>query len=174
VTCLCSLIVGLTLTLLFASAPVPAQVQSAQPKCDAVELPPPVRDALRHHPRLVLSCRINPPLIAGDFDGDGRSDYALLVTNQASRERGFLFVFARGGTALAGAGRLVKYGAATHPDLNFDQWERYPKNRPVEAGVGETRQLKLLGDALLVSYHESASGLFYWDGKQLRWYQQGD
>lgn len=64
-------------------------------------------------------------------------------------------------------------GAAAFPDLNFDQWELYSKGRPVESAEHQ-EHLKLHGDALLVSYHESASGLFYWDGKQIRWYQQGD
>jgi len=50
----------------------------------------------------------------------------------------------------------------------------YAKDRPVEGSAGETKPVKLHGDAILVSYHESASGLFYWDGKQVRWYQQGD
>jgi hypothetical protein len=67
----------------------------------------------------------------------------------------------------------VQYGAAVSADLNFDQWELFSKTRPVESAEDQAA-LKLHGDALLVSYHEDASGLFYWDGKRMRWYQQGD
>lgn len=112
-------------------------------------------------------------MIRGDFDGDGRPDYAVLVTQQSSRERGFLLVFADGRTVVAGAGRLVEYGAARYRDLNFDQWELHPRSQPVES-AGDQKPLKLHVDALLVSCRESASGLFYWHGGRVRWYQQGD
>jgi hypothetical protein len=67
----------------------------------------------------------------------------------------------------------VKYGPAAASDLNFDQWELYRKSRPVES-TERQKPLKLKGDALLVRYHEGASGLYYWDGKRVHWYQQGD
>jgi len=120
-----------------------------------------------------VSCRLKPELINGDFDGDGRPDYAILVTQKKSNKRGFLIVFGNGTKALAGAGSPIMYGAIASSDLNFDQWELFDKSRPVESAQNQNI-LKLRGDALLVSYHESASGIFYWDGKRLRWYQQGD
>jgi hypothetical protein len=146
---------------------------SSEPKCDKAGLPRPVQVALSGFRDLVASCRLMPPLIEGDFDGDGRRDYAVLVIQQPSQERGFLIVFAGGRAVVAGAGRAVKYGAKAHPDLNFDQWELHPKSQAVESAEDQ-KPLKLNGDALLVSYHESASGLFYWDGQRVRWYQQGD
>ena len=146
----------------------------SEPKCDeTIGLPKAVLAALKHTPDVVLSCRLKPFVIQGDFDGDGHPDYAVLVTQRTSRKRGFLIVFGKGRTVAAGAGHLVKYGAAASLDLNFDQWELYGKDRPVESAEDQ-ESLKLHGDALLVSYHESVSGLFYWDGKRIRWYQQGD
>jgi len=166
--CFVSGVVAIFVTLL------PGQRWTTESTCGAVELPPAVRRAVERLPKLKLSCRINPPLIDADLDGDGARDFALLVVDKVSHERGFLLIFGTGKSVLAGAGHAIKYGATQSLDLNFDQWELYPKSRPVEAGVGEHRSLKLRGDALLVSYHETASGLFYWDGKAVRWYQQGD
>jgi len=138
-----------------------------------VQLPGSVQAAIKTETGIRVSCRLKPVLIQGDFDGDGRPDYAVLVINEESRKRGFLIVFGNGARALAGAGRPIMYGAIASPDLNFDHWELFDKSRPVQSAENQ-EILKLRGDGLLVSYHESGSGIFYWDGKRLRWYQQGD
>jgi hypothetical protein len=145
-----------------------------EPKCDEkMQLPNAVLDALKKAPDVAVSCRLKPSLIEGDFDGDGKPDYAVVVTQREQNNRGFLIAFGNGQRMVAGAGRAVKYGPAAASDLNFDQWELYHKGRPVESAERQ-KPLKLKGDALLVSYHEGASGLYYWDGKRVRWYQQGD
>ncbi|HWX56357.1 MAG TPA: hypothetical protein VN176_17340 [Verrucomicrobiae bacterium] len=169
-----SSLIAFSLILCFSSGLVARQANSAALKCDEkIELPYAVRAALKRAPDLTVSCRLSPPVIQGDFGGNGSVGYAVLVTQKTSQRRGFLISFGGGRSVVAGAGRPVQYGAAAFPDLNFDHWELYSKSRPVES---DDRQepLKLHGDALLVSYHEDASGLFYWDGKRVRWYQQGD
>lgn len=169
-----SSVITLSVLLCLSSATVVRKRRTPEPKCDEkMELPEAVQSALKRTPDVAVSCRLKPSVIEGDFDGDGRPDYAVLVTQQASEKRGFLMVFGSGRTVVAGAGRLVKYGGVTSPDLNFDEWELHIKSRPVESAEYQ-EILKLHGDALLVSYHESASGLFYWKGKRIRWYQQGD
>ncbi len=55
----------------------------------------------------------------------------------------------------------------------MDAWKVYDK-KDVGIGVGETRKLVLKGEAILAMKLESSSGIIYWDGKQYRWYQQGD
>ena len=145
-----------------------------EPKCGKkIDLPVRVQAALKQTPDVALSCRLKPPVLQGDFDGDGHPGYAVLITQRTSHKRGFLIVFGNSRILVAGAGRSVKYGGAASSDLNFDQWELYSKARPVESAEYQ-KPLKLLSDALLVSYHENASGLFYWDGARIRWYQQGD
>src|SRR6266481_1489918 len=169
-----SSLIAFSLTLCFSSGLAALQTSNAEQKCDEkMELPDAVRAALKRAPDLAVSCRLTPSAITGDFGGHGRVDYAVLVTQKTSQKRGFLIVFGSGRSVIAGAGRPVQYGAATFPDLNFDRWELYSKTRPVESAE-QQEPLKLHGDALLVSYHEDASGLFYWDGKRMRWYQQGD
>jgi|SRR6185437_3641323 len=166
--------IPLKLILLVVWLSVMMAGKTTEPQCkETLQLPETVKAALKRMPDIVVSCRLKSAVIQGDFDGDGKVDYAVLVTKRASQKRGFLMVFGTGRTVVAGAGRPVKYGAADFQDLNFDEWELYPKSRPVESAEDQ-KALKLHGDALLVSYHETASGLFYWDGKRIRWYQQGD
>lgn len=108
--------------------------ETAEPKCSEIlQLPVAVKVALKHMPDVAVSCRMKPSVIEGDFNGDGRLDYAVLVTQKASQKRGFLITFGTGQTVVAGAGRPVKYGAADFQDLNFDQWQLYDKSRPVES-----------------------------------------
>lgn len=101
----------LSLLLWLSPLMVARRAHIPEPKCnEALQLPEAVQTALNKTPDVAVSCRVKPSMIEGDFDGDGRPDYAVLVTQQASQKRGFLIVFGNGRTAIAGAGRLVKYG----------------------------------------------------------------
>jgi len=119
--------------------------------------------------RYKISGRINPFYLRGDFDGDGRADYAALITN-AKGERGLAIC-----RAASRAPDIVGAGTALNKltDLSFDAWMVFPKG-PVEKGVGEGSPPKLLGDAISIIWSESASALLYWDGRKFSWYQQGD
>jgi hypothetical protein len=117
--------------------------------------------------------RINPFYLRGDFDGDGKPDYAFLVKDTSGRQ-GILVCGSRlKKISILGAGNKVQYGGAAVESVVFDLWQLYDR-RPVEQGVGEGKPPRLVGDAILVEKEESASGIYYWDGKKFRWYQQGD
>ena len=118
------------------------QKRSTKPECSP-NLPQSVQIALERSSGVEVSCRIIPPFIQGDFDGDGSSDFAVLVVSKSAHQRGFLLVFGKGDAVVIGAGHPAQYGAGKSLDLNFDQWELYPKTRAVEAGVGENKPLKL-------------------------------
>lgn len=112
--------------------------------------------------------RLNPFYLRGDFDGDGRPDYAVLV--KKGQDRGIVICRASSAKGvILGAGSAFNQMA----DMNFTSWDIYDK-RPVEKGVGEGRPPKLLGDAIWVEWEESASALVYWTGHKFAWYQQGD
>ncbi len=120
--------------------------------------------------RYKISGRINPFYLRGDFDGDGKADYAVLVTDVSKGERGIV-VCLRSAKSAAVIGAGVRFNKVT--DLSFEAWMVYPKG-PVERGVGEGPPPTLRGDAISIIWPESASALAYWDGKAFRWYQQGD
>jgi hypothetical protein len=155
-----------TLTVLFCVCPL------LEANCkDQMQLPTVVLKALQQKTDIALSCRLKPSLITGDFDGDGRPDYAVLVIQSSTKKRGFLIAFGGGTVTVVGAGRSVQYGSDSASDLNFDHWELYKTS---SAEPGEKPPLKVRCNAVFVSYEEAASGIFYWDGKRIRWFQQGD
>ncbi len=149
-----------------------AGAQTVHPE-NTAKIPAVVSKAIERVGGIVLDCRLENCVLKGDFNGTGKTDYATLVAQKDTKARGILLVFANGGTALLGAGKPVEYGAEPSADLNFDEWSVYSKHKVIESGEDQPI-LKLSRDSLLVSYHESASGLFYWLHGEAHWYQQGD
>jgi hypothetical protein len=116
-----------------------------------------------------VSGRINPFYLRGDFDGDGKQDYAVLVTGKEGRDI-IAVCRATARTPLILDDASLPINMADRP---FDAWMVYPKG-VVGPGVEAGPPPKLKGDALLVIWSESASGLLYWNGKKFQWYQQSD
>jgi hypothetical protein len=114
--------------------------------------------------------RINPFYLRGDFHGDGKPDYAVLIVARQTGERGVAI-------CRASMPQPVVLGAGTPfnkmRDLSFEAWSVYAKHT-VERGVGQRLPPKLIGEAISIIWPESASAIVYWDGKVFRWYQQGD
>jgi len=140
----------------------------------AASLPPAVSEALRDNPKTAkykISTRINPFYLQGDFNGDGKSDTALLIEEKASGKVGIVFVLGQKKIAIVGAGKATGNGGDNFDWM--DAWYVYEKGK-VQMGADENAPPTLKGDALLAMKAESASSLIYWNGKDFAWYQQGD
>ena len=120
-----------------------------------------------------INKNLNPFYLRGDFDGDKKIDYALAVIESKNDKKGILIYHpATKKYFLAGAGKSIPNG---HGDDYpwMDAWE-VSDEKIIEQGIKELKPPKLIGEAILVQKLESSSGLIYWDGKEYRWYQQGD
>jgi hypothetical protein len=122
-----------------------------------------------------ISGRINPFYLRGDFDGDGKPDYAVLVASKKDHSSGIaIWLSSKAKILVLGAGNAFRVGAEETRSFDvIDTWQVYAK-KPVEQGVGEGPPPKLIGEAILAGKKESASGLIFWNGKRFAWYQQGD
>lgn len=136
-------------------------------------LPPQIAEALGKYPQsasYTLTARLNPYYVQGDFDGDGKTDTAILVVQKASGKHGIAFILDRG-VRVVGAGKSIGNGG---DDLSWmDAWYVFAKDK-VEQGAFDEAPPRLKGDALMAIKTESASGLIYWNGSGFAWYQQGD
>lgn len=166
---LLAVVAGIGLPVCHAAGPddLPFQLLS--------NLPPTVLRVLENSAdakRYALVAHLNPFYIHGDFNGDGRTDTAVLVKDRGSGKKGIAILHAGAKSAVVlGAGRKFSNGG---DDFQWmDAWHLYPRG-PVERGADETAPPVLRGDALMVIKTESASALVYWNGKRYAWYQQGD
>ena len=119
-----------------------------------------------------LSSRIKPSYLEGDFNGDGKADVAVLVTERSTGKVGIAIVH---GTTekvtILGAGIGIGNGG---DDFEWmDSWQVHSKTVAAHSAA-ETSVPNLRGDALLVEKSEAASALIYWNGKKYVWSQQGD
>jgi hypothetical protein len=155
------------LLVLCVTAAMPAQKTSSVPE---FRLPISVNHCVKMlGPSYTISTKVKPFYLRGDFDGDGKWDYAVLVRH--SGQQGLVICRASSEKPI-----LLGAGMSFHnmKDLNFNAWQTHSKAHPVEEGVEAGKPPILLGDAILIEWEESASAIVYWNGKQFVWYQQGD
>lgn len=119
-----------------------------------------------------FSFRVSPSHLDGDFNGDGRTDAAVLVKERSTGKIGIAIVSgATGKVTVVGAGLSIGNGG---DDFEWmDSWQVYSKTHAAHA-AGENSGPHFRGDALLVEKSEAASALIYWNGKRYVWLQQGD
>jgi hypothetical protein len=121
--------------------------------------------------RYVADARLNPYCLHGDFDGDGRRDFALFVRDRAGQRIGIAFLHQGGGMPhVVGAGHELGNGGDDFAWV--DAWSLVERG-PLPEGIDGAAPT-LLGDAVTIHRTESASALLWWDGAAYRWYQQGD
>ena len=118
------------------------------------------------------SFRINPSYLEGDFNGDGKTDVAVLVKERSTGKFGIAIVHGTNGKiTILGAGIGIGNGG---DDFEWmDSWQVHAKTRAVHAS-GETSAQHLRGHSLVAEKSEAASALIYWNGKRYVWSQQGD
>jgi hypothetical protein len=141
------------------------QAQEPSPKVDPYNVPSEVDTCLKPFPELTLNGEINPFYLTGDFDGDGKLDFAVQVSRKEAK--GILFCLStQKNPLLVGAGSGLVW-PSTEP-WRFDAWSIVPKNN------NRARTVKVKYDAVLLDVKETANGLLYWTGSSLTWLPLGD
>jgi hypothetical protein len=145
---------------------------------DYENVPDEIREAVgsgRFSEMYDLDGSINPFYLRGDFDGDGKPDYAFRIKSTSSHSIGIaVWLSSLHRFVVIGAGIPFRFSGSTATNLDFlNTWKVYGR-KPVEQGVEAGPPPHLIGEAILAGKSESASGLIYWNGKSFSWYQQGD
>lgn len=118
-----------------------------------------------------ISLRINPFVLRGDFDGDGRTDLAVMIKNTKSKKEGIAFLFSGAHKPIiVGAGQDFGNGGDDFSWL--DLW--YVEDKATHQRGYYEKAVTLNADGLVVAKAESASALIYFRAGKLVWQQQGD
>jgi hypothetical protein len=125
-----------------------------------------------------INATTNPYYLRGDFDGDGKADYAVSVRGRTTKRNGLLICAGNGRTFALGADQPLKPPFSDMPNDNFiaPNWMVY--------STAETRALavfkginvpavpaRLLGETIAMIW-EDGIALIYWDGRAFRWTAQ--
>jgi hypothetical protein len=102
--------------------------------------------------------KLEPSFYVGDFNGDGKSDVALLIKEKSTAKVGIAIV--EGGERkikIVGCGK--SFGSGGDDFSWMDVWS-----------------IRHLGkvDRLYVAKSEAASAVIYWNGSKYKWQQEGD
>ena len=153
----------------------PARPETPNATAQRHDIPDAVKKAITNGPtakEYEVSLQLDPFYVRGDFNGDGKTDTAVLVKQRSTGKLGIAIIAGvTDKVTILGAGNAIGNGG---DDFEWmDSWQVYSKDRTVRE-AGETSVPHLHGDALLVSKSEAASALIYWNGKRYVWLQQGD
>lgn len=139
-------------------------ISEQKPPVDLENVPLPISRCLQASPKnLEISRRMNPFYLRGDFNGDGRSDFVVLVQDRKSEKAGFAFCFDRStGAHVVGAGvPIALEGGVKGDDLAvFNVW-----------GVAAAWSKSPKRDAVYLEQAESGSGMLIWNGQKIIWQQ---
>ena len=141
-------------------------------------IPSKVAECIKSAPQKTLlpMTAINPFYLRGDYDGDGAFDYAVIVRNQNSGEKGVLICTAKRKTSLMGAGEDFKVmnGNSKLTHLAFDAWQ--VEDGEIKEFFGDGRiGGKPIGrrELIRIEKTDSAIGFLYWNGKQMALFPTG-
>jgi hypothetical protein len=117
----------------------------------------------------------NPYYLRGDFDGDGRTDYAVAVNGRTTRRNGVFVCSGQGKVFILGADQPLKPPFSDMPDDNFfaPNWSVYSKAETRALGrfkSGDVPVLprRILGETIAMIW-EDGIALIYWDGRAFKW-----
>ena len=108
--------------------------------------------------RYELVQKLEPSFYVGDFNGDGKSDVALLIKEKTTAKVGIAIIDGdESKIEIVGAGRSFGNGG---DDFSWmDAWSLRHSGKV---------------DRLYVAKSEAASAVIYWDGSKYKWQQEGD
>jgi hypothetical protein len=116
---------------------------------------------------------INPYYLRGDFDGDGKPDYAITARSPRTRSIGLVVCAGNGSISLLGRG----LGEAEFSDMSRDvfiapHWEVFTRERVDtlrQYGSNVPRPVPNVRAESIAMIWEDGISLIYWDGQQFRW-----
>jgi len=120
---------------------------------------------------LAFSFHLNPFYLRGDFDADGKVDYAIMIKHRNTDKRGIAICLSSNKNVfIIGAGKHFGNG---DDFIWVDIWMVAEKLSGYKTNW-EDKSLNMIGEGIMVEKSMSSSGMIYWNGKEFNWYQLTD
>ncbi len=119
-----------------------------------------------------ITYKLYPHVLTGDFNGDGRKDVVIQITEKRTGKTGFAIFHGKKTQALfvnisiAGAG--TRLGTSDDNLTWINLWNCIPHEKLSATGYGILKSAK--GDVLVFSDRESRKEMLFWNGKKYEWY----
>jgi hypothetical protein len=112
----------------------------------------------------------NPFYLRGDFNGDGKPDYAVWIKTEKSGQSGIaIWLSSTNRFEILGAGHPFSFGGAPSADFkDITVWRVQGKSLP-QPEAGAPLPPSLVGDAIRIT--RNGTGILYWTGKTFHWYE---
>lgn len=118
-----------------------------------------------------IDTRINPYYLRGDFDGDGKPDFAVMIVGPNSKSTGLAVCQGDGRSFVLGAGTTPKF--STKEDDNFlsSDWEVLTPVEFREYLYDKKAGALAKGEVISLNW-EDGNAYIYWDGKRYCWFEE--
>jgi len=119
-----------------------------------------------------ITYKLYPHALRGDFNGDGRKDVIIQITEKQTGKTGFAIFHGKKPQALFVDVTIA--GAGTHLGTSDDNlswinlWNIIPHEKLSAEGYNRLNRAK--GDVLVFANRESRKEMLFWDGKRYEWY----
>jgi hypothetical protein len=152
-------------------------VRAADESDTALIHPERVRQCLRSPQASAVEVHtdINPYYLRGDFDGDGKADYAVAVAGLKTRRGGVLVCAGNGRAFVLGADQPLNPPFSDMPGDNFfaPNWEVFSRQetRSLEQWGGISAAMpprKIRGESIAMIWEDGVA-IIYWDGQAFKW-----
>ena len=120
-----------------------------------------------------------PGFLQADFNGDGKTDVAILVARRTTQSKGIIILHQGQSTPyVVGTGRNTA-SCIVRGDLSWaDHWHIYTQPRTEETTFNPngdilgSRAVRLKHPTIELTKEEQGGGMIYWNGKRYIWIHQ--
>ncbi len=162
-----------TMTLLLVASLNLNGAQAAKPNekvsLEERSIPASARKSIYSVGKLKIYTSMRPVFFYADFDGDGKPDLAVWVTNEKGERGLWVHLSSQQQPIILGCG----YIDSPWKDWHFDEWTLLRKWQPINEPVplrDSPPAPHPTGDYLLLGMKEGSTAALYWDGKAFKIY----
>jgi len=146
---------------------------SSSSRVDELATPTAIRTCMESPPLrgYRVDPRVNPYYLRGDFDGDNKADYAVMIIRPKREPSGLAICQGDGRIFVRGAGSEPKF--STKKDDNFlsSNWEVLTQAKFREYACDKKKGALARGEVISLNW-EDGTGFVFYNGSQYRWFEE--